>query len=173
MVLLLLAHGAQRDALPDPDDLVPDDFDDVEWEGAAETWATQYAATAQAGEKYAYFFDQAHVRQLLSSTRGFTPLHFLDVHTASRTRELLHDGGSPLVRATTIGAPSPLDVARRIERDGRAVAGSAAVVVLSWWRCRLAAFAMGTHARLGQQSPVRHLSGMAEICELIAMLVAS
>ena len=165
MARLLLAYGAQRALLPDPLDFVD------EWDGSAE-WEELHAPTAHPGEKYAAYWHSPAL-QLLRETRGFTPLHFLDVQTAARTSELLLDGMSPLVRAATSGAPSALEMAQRIERDGRASAGSPAALVLCWWRARLTALAMGTHARLGQDSPVRHLSGMRELFELITVQLAN
>jgi hypothetical protein len=41
-------------------------------------------------------------------------------------------------------------------------------LVLSWWRPRLLALAMGTHTRLGAESPFHHLVGHHAVIEMIA-----
>ena len=70
------------------------------------------------------------------------------------------------------GAPSPLDLAKKLEEQSLAPRGSAAALVLAWWRARRLAFAMGTHARLGALSVVHKLSGAPDVCELIMTHVA-
>ena len=100
-----------------------------------------------------------------------TPLHHLEVITAERALHLLESGADMHARAARVGraeAPSPVELAKALERDSNAPAGSAAAVLLHWWRMRLCAFAMGTHSRLGEASPVLKLAGLPEVCEMIA-----
>jgi hypothetical protein len=59
-------------------------------------------------------------------------------------------------------------IARELHAKGEAAEGSAAALVLSWWRPRLLALAMGTHTRLGAESPFRHLVGHHAVIEMIA-----
>mmetsp|Transcript_13717 Transcript_13717/g.35283 ORF Transcript_13717/g.35283 Transcript_13717/m.35283 type:complete len:391 (+) Transcript_13717:70-1242(+) len=108
-----------------------------------------------------------------------TPLHHLTIIDAARAMELLAQGASVHARApggvegSANGGPidglppSPLDLARALEREGHAPSGSAAAVVLHWWRARLIAVAMGTHARLGMRSPLIRLACVPEVLELI------
>jgi hypothetical protein len=103
-----------------------------------------------------------------------TPLHYLeDGLTPQRTRALLAAGHSVHARAEELYAPSPLDLAEALERDGRAFAGSAAAIVLASWREALVALAMGLHPRLGKASAIRHLGSVRDSagCPLLLTLI--
>lgn len=133
----------------------------------------------------------------LERSRGWTtPLHYLEVITATRALALLRagvelsssgrsdgggDGGdgaantkgavkaaitTPAIAAPA-AAPSPLDLATALAREGRAPAGSAAALVLGWRHSRMLALAMGSHARLGAESGLLKLD--AELLEMIAL----
>ena len=135
--------------------------------------------TNKHGRPAGYFARQNNpqLARWLEKTRHYVSLlHYLDggLLTAQRTRELLTEGASPHARARgVVGAPSPLDVARALERAGEAPAGSPAEVVLGWWRERLRALAMGTHCRLGSGSSVRLLGGVPEVLDLIVQRLAA
>jgi ankyrin repeat protein len=86
---------------------------------------------------------------------------------ATRAHALLRKGAS-ILAATAPGDPTPLSLARELQAKGEAAEGSAAALVLSWWRPRLLALAMGTHTRLGAESPFRHLVGHHAVIEMIA-----
>ena len=110
-----------------------------------------------------------HLWHWLVATRSWcSPLHYLEVITTERAGSLLCDGAiNPLARGLDESAPSPLELARGLERAGCAPAGSPAHLVLEWWRERLRALAMGTHPRLGADSIVSSLAGIPEVLELI------
>ena len=167
MVRLLLAYGANRELLTEADDCVPWGEDDLD------AWVAEHEATAHPGEVFAFSFEQEEVLQELRAVRGFAPLDFVDsinTLTAERTRALLAAGADPHAQSANDHL-SPYHRARRLDTDGQAAAGSAADEVLRWWRSRVLALAMGTHARLGQHSPVRHLGGQRELLECIVGIV--
>lgn len=99
---------------------------------------------------------------LLRSRLWTTPLHFLEELTPRRAALLLKGGALRMHARAAAGAPSPLDLAKSLERDGRAPPGSPAAIVLDGWRDRLLALAMGTHARLGAGSAMRHLGAVRD-----------
>merc|ERR1712159_892432 len=105
---------------------------------------------------------------LLDTWWWTTPLHYLECLTPQRAAALLARGANPHARAST-DAPSPIMLAVELERVGRAPLGSPAALVLSHWRTRLLALAMGTHPRLGQESVVSKLAGLPEVCDMIAV----
>ena len=103
-----------------------------------------------------------------------TPLHHVSLLEPAHARHLLARGGDAHARASSshpsglpTTAPSPLELAEALEREGRAPDGSAAALLLAWWRERLVAFAMGTHSRLGAESPVHKCACAPELIELI------
>lgn len=102
-----------------------------------------------------------------------TALHHLEVLTPERTATLLEGGADVHARAAP-GAPSPLDLASSLQGDGSAAGkdGAAAAIVLAWWRARMYALAMGTHARLGEHSPLLKLGGKPELLHLIVRLAS-
>ena len=104
---------------------------------------------------------------LVKSCKWTTPLHHLTIIPAARAHALLRKGAS-ILAATAPGDPTPLSLARELQAKGEAAEGSAAALVLSWWRPRLLALAMGTHTRLGAESPFRHLVGHHAVIEMIA-----
>ena len=168
-VKLLLAYGARRDLLPRPFDEEETEDDDEDLQASRAEWRATYAATAHPGEQFAHYCESPQTHTLLRETRGYTPLHFLEVLTTARTRRLLEAGANPHKPAATEGWPcpwpTPLDLARHQERENNAPPDSPAAVLLGWWRSRVLAFAMGSHERLGQESDVRHLT--QELMELI------
>lgn len=111
---------------------------------------------------------------LVDSWHWTTPLHHLEELTPERTVALLADI-DPNARACVdvpFDVPSPLDRARALEGGGKAPRGSPARLVLDWWRSRLAALAMGTHARLGAESAVLKLAGEVDVFQMIVDFVA-
>lgn len=105
---------------------------------------------------------------LVTSTRKWTtPLHHLTIIPAARAHALLRKGAS-ILAATAPGDPTPLSLARELHAKGKAAQGSAAALVLGWWQLRRLALAMGTHKRLGAESPLRHLDGHQDLLEMIA-----
>ena len=121
--------------------------------------------------------DPGHARfnDWFAATRLWvTPLHYLeDVLTPQRTRALLAAGHSVHACAEELYAPSPLDLAEALERDGCACAGSPAAIVLASWREALVALAMGLHPRLGKSSAIRHLGSVRDStgCPLLLALI--
>ena len=124
---LLLAYGARRDLLP-----AVDTYEDEDDPLLEEEWRATYAATAHPGEQWAHYCESPQTHTLLRETRGYTPLHFLDVLTTARTRTLLEAGDSPHKPAATEGNPTPLDLARHQERENNAPPDSPAAVLLGW-----------------------------------------
>ena len=110
---------------------------------------------------------------LLDTWLWTTPLHYLEILTPQRALTLLQGGANVHVRPPTAHGPTPLELARELEYAGRASAGSPAALVLGWWRARLLAIAMGTHPRLGRDSPVHKLAGMPELLAMVATQLAA
>ena len=125
---------------------------------------------------------------LEATVQWTTPLHHLELLTPERTLSLLRGGASVHARAGSRAvagtmaaasgsddpepsseAPSPISLARALERAGKAPSGSAAALMLGWWRARLLALAMGTHARLGEGSAVLKLGGVPEVLQMIVL----
>ena len=106
---------------------------------------------------------------LVSSRKWTTPLHHLTIIPATRAHALLRNGASILAAAAP-GDPTPLSLARELHAKGEAAEGSAAALVLSWWRPRLLMLAMGTHARLGTESMLLKLDGHHDLLEMIAQM---
>jgi len=104
---------------------------------------------------------------LASSSKWTTPLHHLDIIPTRRAHALLCKGATVLAAAMP-GDPTPLSLARELHAKGKAAQGSAAALVLGWWQLRRLALAMGTHKRLGAESPLRHLDGHQDLLEMIA-----
>ena len=131
--------------------------------GAARTFTID--RTKWTAEEYATFTGHtALAAWLVSSRKWTTPLHHLP---ATRAHALIRNGASILAAAAP-GDPTPLSLARELHAKGEAAEGSAAALVLSRWRPRLLALAMGTHTRLGAESPFRHLGGTHGLLETIA-----
>ena len=134
--------------------------------GAARTFTID--RTKWTAEEYATFTGHtALAAWLVSSRKWTTPLHHLTIIPATRAHALLRNGASILAAAAP-GDPTPLSLARELHAKGEAAEGSAAALVLSRWRPRLLALAMGTHTRLGAESPFRHLGGTHGLLETIA-----
>ena len=118
-------------------------------------------------------FRRTEAADWLESTRQWTtPLHHLQILPLRRATALLNGGANVHARATP-DAPSPVDLASSLEREGKATDGTAAALVLSWWRSRVYALAMGTHARLGEVSPLLKLAGKPELLVLIVCAAAA
>ena len=154
LVKLLCSYGARRDA--------------------ADRHGTTAIDAARAFARRPEPADNHHheIAEWLEATRAWvTPLHHLEVLDVTRARALVEAGAdvhSRARRATPPAtAPSPLDLAKGLEAEGKAAEGTAAALVLGWWRARLLALAMGTHARLGEESPVLRLACAPELIELI------
>ena len=136
--------------------------------GAARTFTNRDRTKCTAEELAKRTGHTALTAWLVTSTRKWTtPLHHLTIIPAARAHALLRKGAS-LLAATAPGDPTPLSLARELQAKGEAAEGSAAALVLSWWRPRLLALAMGTHTRLGAESPFRHLVGHHAVIEMIA-----
>lgn len=126
----------------------------------------------------AHSYGNVHLGDWLDRTRCWsTPLHHLEGTpgelTPAEVHRLLGRGADPHA-----GDPSPLDVAVKLERAGRAPSTSAAAALLSWWRGRrerTLALAMGLHPRLGAESIVAKLDkvrddrGRPTLLEMIAL----
>jgi hypothetical protein len=91
-----------------------------------------------------------------------TPLHFLEDLTPQRAASLLQGRVRHVHARVADGAPSPLDLAKSLEQQGRAPPEVPAAMVLACWRDRLVALAMGIHARLGATSALRHLGAVRD-----------
>ena len=136
--------------------------------GAARTFTNRDRTKCTAEELATRTGHTALTAWLVTSTRKWTtPLHHLTIIPAARAHALLHKGAS-ILAATAPGDPTPLSLARELQAKGEAAEGSAAALVLSWWRPRLLALAMGTHTRLGAESPFLHLVGHHAAIEMIA-----
>jgi uncharacterized membrane protein YhfC len=136
--------------------------------GAARTFTNRDRTKCTAEELAMRTGHTALTAWLVTSTRKWTtPLHHLTIISAARAHALLRKGAS-ILAATAPGDPTPLSLARELQAKGEAAEGSAAALVLSWWRPRLLALAMGTHTRLGAESPFRHLVGHHAVIEMIA-----
>ena len=136
--------------------------------GAARTFTNRDRTKCTAEELATRTGHTALTAWLVTSTRKWTtPLHHLTIISAARAHALLRKGAS-ILAATAPGDPTPLSLARELQAKGEAAEGSAAALVLSWWRPRLLALAMGTHTRLGAESPFRHLVGHHAVIEMIA-----
>jgi len=107
---------------------------------------------------------------LVTSCKWTTPLHHLTIIPAARAHALLRKGASILAASSAPGDPTPLSLARELHAKGEAAEGSAAALVLSWWRPRLLMLAMGTHARLGTESMLLKLDGHHDLLEMIARM---
>jgi hypothetical protein len=136
--------------------------------GAARTFTNRDRTKCTAEELAMRTGHTALTAWLVTSSRKWTtPLHHLTIISAARAHALLRKGAS-ILAATAPGDPTPLSLARELQAKGEAAEGSAAALVLSWWRPRLLALAMGTHTRLGAESPFRHLVGHHAAIEMIA-----
>jgi len=136
--------------------------------GAARTFTNRDRTKCTAEELAMRTGHTALTAWLVTSTSKWTtPLHHLTIISAARAHALLRKGAS-ILAATAPGDPTPLSLARELQAKGEAAEGSAAALVLSWWRPRLLALAMGTHTRLGAESPFRHLVGHHAAIEMIA-----
>jgi len=136
--------------------------------GAARTFTNRDRTKCTAEELATRTGHTALTAWLVTSTRKWTtPLHHLTIIPAVRAHALLRKGAS-ILAATAPGDPTPLSLALELQAKGEAAEGSAAALVLSWWRPRLLALAMGTHTRLGAESPFRHLVGHHAVIEMIA-----
>jgi hypothetical protein len=136
--------------------------------GAARTFTNRDRTKCTAEELAMRTGHTALTAWLVTSSRKWTtPLHHLTIISAARAHALLRKGAS-ILAATAPGDPTPLSLARELQAKGEAAEGSAAALVLSWWRPRLLELAMGTHTRLGAESPFRHLVGHHAAIEMIA-----
>ena len=120
-----------------------------------------------AEERATFMGHPACAAWLVTSRKWTTPLHHLTIIPATRAHALLRNGAS-IHAAAAPGDPTPLSLTRELLAKCEAAKGSAAALVLSRWRPRLLALAMGTHTRLGAESPFRHLGGTHGLLETIA-----
>ena len=120
-----------------------------------------------AEERATFMGHPACAAWLVTSRKWTTPLHHLTIIPATRAHALLRNGAS-IHAAAAPGDPTPLSLTRELLAKCEAAKGSAAALVLSRWRPRLLALAMGTHTRLGAESPFRHLGGTHGLLETSA-----
>ncbi|KOO26013.1 ankyrin repeat-containing protein [Chrysochromulina tobinii] len=136
----------------------------------AERAFTIHGTNGTAEERATRFGNTNLSAWLVTSCKWTTPLHHLTIIPAARAHALLRKGASILAASSAPGDPTPLSLARELHAKGEAAEGSAAALVLSWWRPRLLMLAMGTHARLGTESMLLKLDGHHDLLEMIARM---